>query len=93
LHTLLRLGSVFEIDGETLARAYRKTRGRTAAANAELEEFAAHSISDPSGAAVSPCDAPARGLDRLFPSVNLARSYCRTRPEWDMNRFPTRSPS
>ena len=32
---------MFEIDGETLARAYRKARRAAAAASAELEEFAA----------------------------------------------------
>ena len=41
LYTLLRLASRFDIDGETLARAYRAARRDTAAANPELEEFAA----------------------------------------------------
>lgn len=41
LHTLRRLASIFEIDGEALARAYRRARRMTAAANAELDEFAA----------------------------------------------------
>lgn len=41
LYTLLRLARRFDIDGETLARAYRIARRDTAAANADLEEFAA----------------------------------------------------
>ena len=41
LHTLRRLANMFEIDGEALARAYRRARRMTAAANAELDEFAA----------------------------------------------------
>ena len=40
LHTLRRMAMILDIDGETLARAYRAARRRTAAANPELDEFA-----------------------------------------------------
>ncbi len=40
LHTLRRIANLLDIDGETLARAYRTARRRSAAANPELEEFA-----------------------------------------------------
>ncbi len=40
LHTLRRMANILDIDGETLARAYRAARHRTAAANPELDEFA-----------------------------------------------------
>ena len=35
------MANILNIDGETLARAYRAARRRTAAANPELDEFAA----------------------------------------------------
>jgi hypothetical protein len=41
LHTLRRIANILDIDGATLARAYRAARRKTAAANPELEEFAA----------------------------------------------------
>jgi hypothetical protein len=41
LRTLRRIAKILDIDGETLARAYRAARRRTAAVNPELEEFAA----------------------------------------------------
>ena len=41
LYRLLRLANCFDIEGETLARAYRMARSDTAKVNAELEEFAA----------------------------------------------------
>jgi hypothetical protein len=41
LHTLRRMANMLDIDGETLARAYRAARRRAAAANPELENFAA----------------------------------------------------
>ena len=40
-NTLRRMANILNIDGETLARAYRAARRRTAAANLELDEFAA----------------------------------------------------
>ena len=40
LHTLRRMANRLDIDGETLARAYRTARRTSAAANPELEEFA-----------------------------------------------------
>jgi hypothetical protein len=40
-NTLRRMANILNIDGETLARAYRAARRRTAAANPELDEFAA----------------------------------------------------
>jgi hypothetical protein len=41
LHTLLRLAGLFAIDDRTLARSYAKARREVAAANSELDEFAA----------------------------------------------------
>ena len=41
LHTLCRLAALFAIDDRTLARSYALARGAAAAANAELDEFAA----------------------------------------------------
>ena len=41
LHTLSRLADLFAIDDLTLARAYARARREVAAANAELDEFAA----------------------------------------------------
>lgn len=41
LHTLDRLAARFAIDHRTLARAYARARREVAAANAELDEFAA----------------------------------------------------
>ena len=41
LHTLCRLAAALDIDDPTLARAYARARKRAAAANAELDEFAA----------------------------------------------------
>ncbi len=41
LHTLCRLAALFAIDGLTLARSYVKARRDVAAANSELDEFAA----------------------------------------------------
>jgi hypothetical protein len=41
LHTLLRLAALFAIDDHTLARSYVKARREVAAANTELDEFAA----------------------------------------------------
>lgn len=41
LHTLCRLAGLFGIDDRILARAYAKARREVAAANAELDEFAA----------------------------------------------------
>jgi hypothetical protein len=40
-NTLRRMANILNIDGKTLARAYRAARLRTAAANPELDEFAA----------------------------------------------------
>jgi hypothetical protein len=40
-NTLRRMTNVLNIDGEALARAYRAARRKTAAANPELDEFAA----------------------------------------------------
>jgi hypothetical protein len=41
LHTLCRLAALFAIDDLTLARSYVKARREVAAANSELDEFAA----------------------------------------------------
>jgi hypothetical protein len=41
LHTLCRLAALFAIDNRTLARSYVIARRNAAAANAELDEFAA----------------------------------------------------
>ncbi len=41
LHPLRRIAIVLDIDGKTLALAYRAARRRTAAANEDLDEFAA----------------------------------------------------
>ncbi len=41
LHTLSRLAGLFGVDDRTLARSYAKARREVAAANAELDEFAA----------------------------------------------------
>ncbi len=41
LHTLCRLAALFAIDDRTLARSYALARRTVAAANAELDEFAA----------------------------------------------------
>ncbi len=41
LHTLCRLAALFVIDDLTLARSYVKARREVAAANSELDEFAA----------------------------------------------------
>jgi hypothetical protein len=41
LHTLLRLAGLFAIEDRTLARSYVKARREVAAANPELDEFAA----------------------------------------------------
>ena len=41
LHTLSRLASLFAVDDLTLARSYARARREVAAANAELDEFAA----------------------------------------------------
>ena len=41
LNRLRRMADIFDIDGETLARARRTARRRTAAANPELDQFAA----------------------------------------------------
>jgi nitroreductase len=41
LHTLCRLAALFAIDNRTLARSYVVARRNVAAANAELDEFAA----------------------------------------------------
>jgi hypothetical protein len=41
LHTLCRLSGLFAIDDLTLARSYAKARREVAAANSELDEFAA----------------------------------------------------
>lgn len=41
LHTLSRLAGLFAIDDLTLARAYARARRAVAAANSELDEFAA----------------------------------------------------
>ena len=41
LHSLLRLAALVGVDEPTLARAYFKARRQVAAANAELDEFAA----------------------------------------------------
>lgn len=41
LHTLLRLAALFAIDDRTLAGSYVVARRNVAAANAELDEFAA----------------------------------------------------
>jgi hypothetical protein len=41
LHTLCRLAALFAIDNRTLARAYVAARRTVAAANSELDEFAA----------------------------------------------------
>jgi hypothetical protein len=41
LHTLLRLATLFDIDDPTLIRAYARARNCAAAANAELDEYAA----------------------------------------------------
>jgi hypothetical protein len=41
LHTLDRLATQFAIDDRTLARSYARARREVAAANSELDEFAA----------------------------------------------------
>ena len=41
LHTLCRLAALFAVDNRTLARSYLLARRNAAAANAELDEFAA----------------------------------------------------
>jgi hypothetical protein len=41
LRTLCRLASPFDIDGLTMARPYAKARREVAAANSELDKFAA----------------------------------------------------
>jgi hypothetical protein len=41
LHTLLRLATIFEIDDPTLVCAYARARVSAAAANADLDEYAA----------------------------------------------------
>jgi hypothetical protein len=41
LHTLTRLAALFGVENETLARSYVRARAEVAAANAELDEFAA----------------------------------------------------
>jgi len=41
LHTLLRLATLYDIDDLTLVRAYARARGAAAAANADLDEYAA----------------------------------------------------
>jgi len=41
LHTLCRLAAEFAIDDRTLARSYARARREVAAANSELDEFAA----------------------------------------------------
>jgi hypothetical protein len=41
LHTLLRLATLFDIDDPTLVRAYARARDAAAAANADLDEYAA----------------------------------------------------
>ena len=41
LHTLLRLATLFDIDDPTLVRAYARARDTAAAANADLDEYAA----------------------------------------------------
>jgi hypothetical protein len=41
LHTLLRLATLYAIDDAALARAYARARQSAAAANADLEEYAA----------------------------------------------------
>jgi hypothetical protein len=41
LHTLLRLATLLAIDDPMLARAYARARATAAAANAELDEYAA----------------------------------------------------
>lgn len=41
LHTLNRLAAQFAIDDRTLARSYARARREVAAANSELDEFAA----------------------------------------------------
>jgi hypothetical protein len=41
LHTLTRLAALFGVESETLARSYARARAEVAAANAELDEFAA----------------------------------------------------
>lgn len=41
LHTLVRLAILCAIDDRTLARSYLKAREEVAAANSELDEFAA----------------------------------------------------
>ena len=43
LHTLLRLATLFDIDDPTLVRAYARARDTAAAANADLDEYAATS--------------------------------------------------
>jgi hypothetical protein len=52
LHTLCRLAARFAIDHRTLARSCARARLEVAAANAELDEFAAQSaleIDEPEG--------------------------------------------
>jgi hypothetical protein len=41
LHTLLRLATMFGIDDPTLIRAYARAKTAAAAANADLDEYAA----------------------------------------------------
>jgi len=41
LHTLCRLAALFAVDDLTVARSYVKARREVAAANSELDEFAA----------------------------------------------------
>jgi hypothetical protein len=41
LHALLRLAAALGVDDQTLVRAYANARRNVAAANAELDEFAA----------------------------------------------------
>jgi hypothetical protein len=41
LYTLVRLAAVFSVEDRTLARSYAAARETAAAANAELDEFAA----------------------------------------------------
>jgi hypothetical protein len=41
LHTLLRLATIFDIDDPTLLRAYARAREAAAAANGDLDEYAA----------------------------------------------------
>jgi len=41
LHTLCRLAGLFAVDDRTLARSYARARREVAAANSELDEFAA----------------------------------------------------